>query len=177
MVKKFLWCVIGIALAITVYAKEQVFQSSPPMQRVSTSHYEVELEPLKADGYQYFNRFRYRFTNKTDGNLVINWSKSYFIQNGKRNCNFGWEGLTFDQLRGIKDEPAVTIPPGGKDAIQIFPLNLVGWREEGALKKDQTPEQGFTLGVIPAGEMGLSIAVLKDGKVLRKTIVVKISHE
>ena len=175
MVKKFLWCVVGIALAVTVYAKELVFQSSPSVQKVSTSHYDVELEPLKADGYQYYNRFRYRFTNKTNGNLVISWSKSYFIQNGKRYGNFGWEGLTFEQLRGIKDEPDITIPPGGKDAIQIFPLNLVGWREEGVRMKASTPEAGFTLGVIPEGEVGLSIGVMKDGKMLRKRILVNIT--
>ncbi len=174
MVKKIIWCVIGIALTVTGYAKEQVFQSTPPMQKVITSHYEVELEPLKADGYQYYNRFRYRFTNKTDGNLVISWSKSYFIVNGKRNGNFGWEGLTFDQLKGIKEEPDVTIPPGGRDAVQIFPLNLVGWREDGVRMKSNTPEAGFTLGVIPEGEVGLSIGVMKDGKMLRKSILVNI---
>jgi hypothetical protein len=175
MIKKVFWCIVFFSFIMTVYAKEQVFQSSPPMQKVSTSHYEVELEPLKAEGYQYYNRFRYQFTNKTDGNLVISWSKSYFILNGKRNGNFGWEGLTFDQLKGIKEEPDVTIPPGGKDAIQIFPLNLMGWREEGVRMKANTPEAGFTLGVIPEGEVGLSIGVMKDGKMLRKSILVNIT--
>jgi hypothetical protein len=97
--------------------------------------------------------------------------------NGKRNGNFGWEGLTFDELRGIEEEPDVTIPPGGKDAIQIFPLQLVGWREDGVRMKDNTPEAGFTLGVIPEGEVGLSIGVMKDGNMLRKNILVNIAKK
>ena len=43
--------------------------------------------------------------------------------------------------------------------------------------KAATPEAGFTNGIIPAGENGMSIAVLKDGKVLRKRILVTITQE
>ena len=74
-------------------------------------------------------------------------------------------------------EPDVTIAPGGRDAIEIFPLQLVGWREDGVRMKASTPEAGFTLGVIPAGENGLDIAVIKDGKIMRKKVLVKISQE
>ena len=43
--------------------------------------------------------------------------------------------------------------------------------------KAATPEAGFTYGVIPAGENGMSIAVLKDGEVLRKRVLVTITQE
>ena len=43
--------------------------------------------------------------------------------------------------------------------------------------KATTPEAGFTHGVIPAGENGMSIAVLKDGKLLRKKILVTITQD
>ena len=36
-------------------------------------------------------------------------------------------------------------------------------------------EAGFTLGIIPEGEVGLSIGVMKDGKMLRKSILVNIT--
>ena len=175
MDKRLLW---GIALILSITAgcaKEQVYSSVPPMQSVSTSAYEVRLEPMKAEGYDYYNRFSYQFTNKTSGDLVIDWEQTFYLRNGKRHGNFGWEGLTFDQLRDVKDQPKITIGPGKVDKIDIFPINLVGWREDGVRKKATTPEAGFTLTPLPEGENGMSIAVLKDGKMLRKTISLKIT--
>jgi hypothetical protein len=43
--------------------------------------------------------------------------------------------------------------------------------------KASTPEAGFTLTPLPEGENGISIAVLKDGKLLRKNILVNIKLE
>ena len=169
--------IVFVSLVMTGCAQKQIYRSTPPMQRVSTSDFDVELEPLKAEGYDYYNRFRYQFTNKTNGDLIIDWSNCFYIQNGKRYGRWGWEGLTFEELRGVQEEPDVKISPGGKDAVEIFPLGLIGWREDGVRMKATTPEAGFTLGVIPAGENGLDIAVIKDGKTLRKKVLVQIDQE
>jgi hypothetical protein len=177
MYKNILWGVALISLVIAGCAKEQIYQSSPSMQTVSTQHYEVKLEPLRAEGYNYYNKFRYQFTNKTNGDLVIDWSETYYLQNGKRYGNFGWEGLTFEELRGIKEEPDITVAAGQTETAVLFPLKLMGWKEEGVRMKATTPEAGFTNGVIPVGQNGMSIAVLQDGKVLRKNILVTITQE
>jgi hypothetical protein len=174
MYKKILWGVALILLGVTGCAKEQIYTSVPPMQTVSTSSFEVKLEPLKAEGYNYYNRFRYQFNNKTDADLIIDWSETYYLRNGKRHGHFGWEGLTFEQLREVKEEPEITIPPGKKDMIELFPVRLIGWREDGVRMKATTPEAGFTLTPLPEGENGMSIAVIKDGKLLRKRILVNI---
>ena len=168
---------LGIAiclLALTGCAKEQIYSSSPPLQTVSTSGFEVKLEPLKAEGYNYYNRFRFQFTNKTSGDLVIDWSETFYLRNGKNYGHFGWEGLTFEQLRDVKEEPKITIAAGKTDTTEIFPGKLIGWKEEGVRMKATTPEAGFTLTPLPEGENGMSIAVLKDGKLLRKKIMVDI---
>jgi hypothetical protein len=164
-----------VLLLLAGCAKEQIYSSSPPMQTVGTSSFEVMLEPLKAEGYNYYNRFRYQFTNKSSGDLNIDWSKTFYLRNGKNYGLFGWEGLTFDQLREVEAEPVITIPPGKRDSIELFPLRLIGWREEGVRMKSNEPEAGFTLTPLPEGENGMSIAVLKDGKLLRKNIMVKIT--
>jgi len=132
---------------------------------------------LKAEGYDYYNRFRYQFTNKTNGDLIIDWSETFYLRNGKKYGHFGWEGLTFEQLREVKEEPEITIAPGKKDTTEIFPAKLIGWKEEGVRMKATTPEAGFTLTPLPEGENGMSIAVLKDGKLLRKNIMVKITRD
>jgi hypothetical protein len=177
MYKKLFWGMILISLVVAGCAKEQIYQSSPSMQTVSTTHYEVKLEPLRAEGYNYYNQFRYEFTNKTNGDLVIDWSETYYLQNGKRYGNFGWEGLTFEELRDLKEEPDITVGAGQTQSALLFPAKLIGWREEGVRMKATTPEAGFTLGVIPAGQNGMSIAVLQGGKVLRKNILVTITQE
>ncbi|MGD9112094.1 MAG: hypothetical protein PVI77_07070 [Desulfobacterales bacterium] len=175
MVKRVIWGMIILLLVIAGCAAQKVYTSSPAIQTVSTSHYKVTLEPLRAKGYSYYNRFRYQFTNQTNGDLVIDWSQTYYLRNGKRHGHFGWEGLTFEQLREAKEEPKITIAAGKKDAIEIFPVKLIGWKEEGVRMKATTPEAGFTLTPLPDGENGMSIAVLKDGEVLRKNILVNIT--
>jgi len=175
MVKNFLWSVALISLVMVGCAKEQIYSSKPSMQSFSSSKFELKLEPLRAEGYDYFNRFRIEFTNKSSRDLTVVWSKSYYLQNGKRYGLFGWEGLTFDQLRGLQDEPDISTAPGRKEELIIFPLKLIGWREEGVMKKATTPEAGFTNGVIPAGENGISLAVLDGGKLVRQNVLVQIA--
>ena len=97
------------------------------------------------------------------------------MRNGKKYGHFGWEGLTFEQLREVKEEPKITIPPGKKETVEIFPAKLIGWKEEGVRMKATTPEAGFTNAPLPEGENGMSIAVLQDGKLLRKKIMVNIT--
>ena len=164
-----------ISLVLTGCAKEQIYSSSPPMQTVSTSSFEVKLEPLKAEGYNYYNRFRFQFINRTSGDLIIDWSETFYLRNGKKYGRFGWEGLTFEQLREVQKEPEITIAAGKRDAIELFPVKLIGWKEDGVRMKATTPEAGFTLTPLPEGENGMSIAVLKDGKLLREKILVNIT--
>jgi len=175
MYKNLLWSVVLIALAMAGCAKEQIYSSVPPLQTVSTSDFEAKLEPLKAEGYNYYNQFRYQFINKTNGDLIIDWSETFYLRNGKRNGHFGWVGLTFEELREIKEQPDISIPAGKTDEVVLFPLKLIGWKEEGVRLKATTPEAGFTNTPLPEGENGMSIAVIKDGKRLRKRILVKIT--
>ena len=175
MKKMSMWVILFVLLVLSGCAKEQIYSSSPPLQTVNTSSFEVRLEPLKAEGYDYYNRFRYQFTNKTNGDLIIDWSETFYLRNGKKYGHFGWEGLTFEQLREVKEEPKITIPPGKKDTVEIFPAKLIGWKEEGVRMKATTPEAGFTNAPLPEGENGMSIAVLQDGKLLRKKIMVNIT--
>jgi hypothetical protein len=89
MYKKLFWGVIIISLVAAGCAKEQIYQSKPGMQTVSTRDYEVKLEPLRAEGYNYYNQFRYSFTNKTSGDLMIDWSETFYLQNGKNTATSG----------------------------------------------------------------------------------------
>lgn len=177
MYKNILWGVAIISLVLVGCAKEQIYISNPPMQTVSTSAFEVKLEPLHAEGYSYYNRFRCQITNKTSGDLFIDWSETFYLRNGKKYGHFGWNGLTFEVLREVKKEPTYLLAAGQKQTSEIFPVKLIGWKEEGVRMKATTPEAGFTLTPLPEGENGMIIGVIKDNKILRKNVSVKITME
>ena len=163
------------ALVLTGCAKEQIYRSDPPIKIVSNDVYEVGLQSLKAEGYNYYNRFRFTFLNKTDEDLIFDWSETYYLRNGKRHGRFGWEGLTIAGLKEVQEQPDLTVAGGKTIRSIIFPLKLIGWREEGAKMKEQTVEAGFTLTPLPVGETGMSITVRKDGKLVREKIIVTIT--
>ena len=119
-----------IALAIAIFAlvlagcaKEQIYSSSPPMKTVSNDLYEATLEPLKAERYNYYNSFRFVFTNKTSRDLIIEWSDTFYLQNKRKYGLFGWEGLTFEELRGLEEEPDLRLPAEERKRLSFFRLN------------------------------------------------------
>ncbi len=169
---------LGFCIVLLVFAgcaHEQIYDSNPAMRTVRTDLFEAQLEPLKAEGYNYYNTFRFVFTNKSGQDLIIDWSDTYYLQNKRRSGHFGWEGLTFEQLKELKEAPDLTIAAGKTLSAVIFPLKLIGWKEEGARKKNQSIEAGFTNTIIPTGQNGMSLAVRQGGKLFRKVILVTIT--
>jgi len=169
---------LGVCIVLLVFtgcAHEQIYNSNPAMRTVSADFFKASLEPLKAEGYNYYNTFRFVFTNKSGQGLIIDWSDTYYLQNKRRYGQFGWQGLTFEHLKGLKEEPELTVAAGKTISVVIFPLKLIGWKEEGVRKKNQSIEAGFTNGIIPAGQNGMSLAVRQGGKLLRKDILVTIT--
>ena len=83
--------------------------------------------------------------------------------------------MTFEELRGLKKSPEVTVAGGQTNNNIIFPLRLMGWREEGVRKKSNKPEDGFTLGVITPGENGMSLAIRQNGELIRENILMNFT--
>jgi len=175
MKKKIALCIAVFSLLLTGCVKEQIYSSSPPMKTVSNDIYEVQLEPLKAERYNYYNSFRFVFTNKTGKDLIIDWSDTYYLQNKRKYGLFGWKGLTFEELKGLKEEPDLTIAGEKTITSVIFPLKLLGWKQKRERIKNNKPEAAFSPGVITPGENGMSLAVRQDGKLFREKILVTIS--
>ena len=161
-------------------AQVRVYSSSPSIQRVSNEVFNAEFEPQLAEGRHYFNAFRLVITNKTDKNLDLDWSQTYYLLNGRRNGQFGWEEMTFDELEGIKSQPLVTISPGNTLSTVVFPLKLIAYHEDirgSSVKPNAKSEERFYPGVIPEGESGISLYVKQDSKVIRERITFNISLE
>ena len=91
-----------------------VYHSNPHTQLASNDYFDVEFEPQLAEGYHYFNAFRFVLTNKTDKDLILDWTKTYYLRGGKKFGQWGWEEMTFDQLKDAKEHPLITIEAGEK---------------------------------------------------------------
>jgi len=125
MRKKASWIMIVLLVSLTGCAQVSIYSSSPTTRYVSNDYFNAEFEPQKAEGKNYFNAFRIVFKNKTDEDLIIDWSKTYYLLNGRENGRFGWEGMTFEELKEIKSQPLVTIHAGNTYSEVIFPLKLI----------------------------------------------------
>ena len=180
-VKKRAGVIILILLLVLIgCAQVRVYSSSPSIQRVSNEVFNAEFEPQLAEGRHYFNAFRLVITNKTDKNLDLDWSKTYYLLNGSKTGQFGWEDMTFDELEGIKSQPVVTINSGNTLSTVVFPLKLIAYHEDirgSSVKPTDRSEKRFYPGVIPEGESGINLYLKQNGKILQERITFNINLE
>lgn len=162
---------LGVILTGCAGVQVKGYSSDPPVQRVSSDSYEVELEPQLREGQNFFATFRFSFTNKTSKELNIDWENSFYTLNGHKNGRFGWEGITWDGLKEIKAQPLIPVSAGDTLKTVIFPARLLGRSSAGG---GSTGGVRYTLGPLPEGANGISLIVRQNGKVLRQEIVVNI---
>jgi hypothetical protein len=170
--------VVVVLFLVMGCARVTTYSSKPTMQTGSNEFFEIQLEPQLAEGQIYFDSFHFMFKNKTNKDLIIDWSKTYYIYQGKRYGQFGWKGMTFEELKGIKIQPSVTAPAGSSFTEVIFPLNLIAWDIEGRESiPRKRPEEAFFPGIIPQGENGIYLFVTQDGKEIRERVTLVIEKQ
>jgi hypothetical protein len=168
---------LAFLLVATGCTTVTVYRSDPTTQLVSNEYFSVEFEPQRAQGYDYFNSFRFVLTNKTDKDIILDWSKTYYLRGGKKFGQWGWEEMTFDQLKEIKAQPLVTINAGDMLTDVIFPINLVGKQRSQEQLTGRRPEDRFVLGVVPEGQNGMELNIKHNGKVVKQRVTLTITSE
>jgi hypothetical protein len=153
----------------------KVFQSNPPTQLASNDYFDVEFEPQLAKDFHYFNSFRFVLTNKTDKALILDWSKTYYLQGGKKFGQWGWEEMTIEKLKEAKAQPLITIEAGDMLTDVIFPLKLVGWKRQQEMSTGPTVEDRFVLGVLPEGQNGIELYIKHNGKIINQRVTLTIT--
>jgi len=171
MNKQSLWgdIVVCLVFALAACAGVEVYTSNPKVRIVSNEYFTAEFEPQLKPGQNFFATFRFALTNKTNKELQIDWENTYYLINDQRSGRFLWEGVTWDGLKEIRDEPLITVAPGDTFTSVIFPKNLVG--RTSAMSKGGVQ---YTQGALPEGENGILLIVRQNGKVVRKKMVVSI---
>lgn len=149
--------------------KAKVYSSSPKVKRMSNASFDSEIEPLFSEDGRHYDAFLFSFTNKTGGDLYIDWENTFYLFDGRKNGLFGWEGMDWEALRKTQKHPLVKVPAGITLTVEIFPLKLAG-RD---LRISQVSEP-YIKGDMPAGENGILLAVKMGEKTLQEKMTVII---
>ena len=170
--------VIGIPLLLLTTAgiiigcaTVKIWSSSPSVQTIRNDAFEASLEPLLKEGQRFYDRFQFRLKNKTDGPLIIDWQSSRYLQDGRENGRYIFQGVTAENMDSL---PSDTVAPGAEFSKVIAPVRLIGY--ERLKSRDIQPgKSGFSAGIIPAGEHGLLLIVKQNQRTVSGKILLKIT--
>jgi hypothetical protein len=104
--------------------------------------------------------------------LHVDWENTFYLFNGRRSGRFVWEGVDWDALKQIRNQPLVPVAAGDTVTAVIFPKSLVG-----RSRIATTTGLRYTRGPLPAGENGIFLVVKQNGREIREKIVVKIEAQ
>lgn len=176
MVKYIFVLPLALLLIFSGCATVNVYNANPSFETVDNEYFDLLIEPQPSAGHYYFNAFRFVLTNKTSRPLSIVWEESYYLLNGRKNGQFGWEGMTFEKLKEIRRNPYVAIKAGDTLTGVVFPLKMLARLSlsERARLGESRPEDQFAMGPLPQGKNGMLLTVRADGKIIQETVVFEI---
>ena len=174
MHKQWAWGIIFIwlGLIVTGCAAVEVYSSSPAVQRLSNDYFNVELEPQLQEGQKFFSSFRFVITNKTKENLHVDWENTFYLFSGRRSGRFLWEGIDWEALKNIRNQPLIPVAAGDTVTAVIFPKSLAG-----RAPISTTTGPRYTRGPLPVGENGMFLVVRQNSREMRERIVVTIAAQ
>ena len=83
---------------------------------------DIELRPIKGE-YEAYTGFRLSVTNKTKSDMRVVWNDSYFIENGKTNGTFMFEGIRYIDRNNPKQDWLIF--QQASDSKDIYPTAKV----------------------------------------------------
>ena len=150
---------------------QRIWISSPDHQILNSRSYDVVLEPLKRET-DFFNWFRLTVTNKTALDMEIDWNRTRYIHNGREAGPFVFAGAVPESVKN-GTLPGAVIQAGTTFIRDIVPLKLIAFTPLRDHAID-TEQQNIVAGLIPAGENGISLVILQNGKRARARVSVHI---
>jgi len=169
--KLIILTVIFVSLLCPACFQKPTWISTPASQTLNSKSYDAGFEPLKKDT-EFFNWFRLTVVNKTGKDMEIDWNRTKYLYEGKNEGLFVFSGVDPETVKNatiLKD----IIPAGGTVVRDIVPFKLIAFTP---LREQSIDTEGHNIvaGLIPAGENGIFLVILQDGKSARATIVVEI---
>ena len=154
----------------------RVYDTDPSYKEVKNDYFYLLIEPQPAARGNFFNAFRFVFENRTDKPMTIDWANTHYIHNGRRNGQFGWDGMKFEDLEKIRKNPHAKIEADETISEIIFPINLLARMSlsDRARLGGPGPEGQFAFGPLPEGKNGMLLTVVHSGKKIQETLVFNI---
>ncbi|MGE5239171.1 MAG: hypothetical protein ACM3ON_10235 [Chloroflexota bacterium] len=170
---------LALALVVLVAggcAPSKTWTSRPAVQAADTDVFRAELEPLRGDG-AFYDSFRLAVRNKTERTIDLDWNETRYIHDGRELGVFGFKGVPArDQMKELKKRPPESIGPEGTLTKVICPWKATAYSP--VTHDDVRPgESGFSCGILPKGENGISLVIRVDGKEVRQRVTVSIIEE
>ena len=77
------------------------------------------------------------------------WEETYYLFNGRKYGQFGWQGMTFEKLKEIRRNPYAEVKAGDTLTAVVFPLKMLARLslEERARLGGSRPEDQFAMGL------------------------------
>jgi hypothetical protein len=170
----------GILILLVLLAgcsSVKIYTSDPAARKVNSPYFDVRLQPQLAAGSTYFNSFLFIITNKTDKPFTVDWDDSYYLVDGGRQGQFGWPGMSVDELRKLQKNPVSIVAPGETRAGLIFPIQFLDrkrLRDGARLGSGNAVDQAL-LGALPEAVNGMELTVNVDSQPVRETLTLQIT--
>ena len=167
----FVLCVLVVGCATipsqtaTTTSRPVKYSCASNIQTCSNEFYDAYITPIfskKYSGAEGYIGFELAIENKGDEDLELDWNRTLFIQHGRTNGGFMFEGVVYRDRNNPK--PPDIIFSGSRFSKQILPSNLVyfsrgssgGWRHK----------------FMGTGACGISLSIKVDGREVREKMLI-----
>ncbi len=148
------------------------WNSMPPVQKISTSFYTVQMKPLKKNN-PYYVAFLISIQNHSNHPLEVDWNRTRYLHNGEDLGVFVFRGIEPGRIQGAI--PSDSVLAGEIFSKEISPLKTVTF-----LPRGQAPEpgrRGFEPGILPAGANSIRLVLRQNGRNWQETLTLRLFTE
>lgn len=142
---------------------KHIWKIEPYSQKVENEYFSATISPTAysshRDGYEAFDL---RIKNKSSLDIELDWNKTLYIENGKTNGGFMFEGIVYRDRNNPKHPDIIFA--GSEFKKTIYPNNLVTFYE------------GWHHYRIPSGQNGIYLTIRANEKEINKKIIINMSR-
>jgi hypothetical protein len=153
------FCLLALGCSNIQSTSGMVWTARPEFHEIDSPQFKARIEPQKGQ-YPYYAFFLLTLRNLSDTDIFIDWNASRYMFNGKSQGPLVFEGIDPATIKSATI-PLQRVAPGTVFTRRIIPLKRVAWSP---LREQSLKERSIAPGILPAGENGVRITVLHNGR-------------
>ncbi|MCT7466486.1 hypothetical protein N5T78_07850 [Aliarcobacter cryaerophilus] len=163
LISVFVLLIQGCGVISKSYVYEQQINKGD-----NSSEYSISLTPVNASMRAGYSGFILEINNNSKKEIEIDWNKTYFIDKGRTNGTFMFEGIVYKDRNNSK--PSDIVFPEGIYSKLIYPNNYVVFNSAGGFS--DWGHNGFG-----TGEFGIYLSLKIDNKEVKEKVIVKVKEQ